>query len=72
MALLYKLSKSVLPMLGLTLSIGMCYAFSLFSYVLTMLVGLFSSYWFLTFVLVAVYGANLLNVLKLKQLDRVS
>ena len=33
---------------------------------------LFSSYWFLTFVLAAVYVINLLNVFKLKQLDRVS
>lgn len=45
---------------------------SLFAYVLTMLVSLFSSYWFLTFVLAAVYVINLLNVFKLKQLDRVS
>lgn len=28
---LYKLSRSVIPMLGITLSIGMCYAFSLFT-----------------------------------------
>lgn len=38
---------------------------SLFAYLLTMLVGLFSSYWFLAFALAAVYGLNLANVLKL-------